>query len=61
LVQGLGALTERSSVGKWLGLRAGVRGWLFTMIVVAAPAFWLFHPPFVTQVIVPFMHAVGAL
>ena len=61
LVQGLGVLTERSSVGKWLGLRAGVRGWMFTMVVVAGPAFWLFHPPFVRQVILPFMHAIGAL
>ena len=61
LVQGLGVLLERSSVGKWLGLRAGVRGWLFTMMVVAGPAFWLFHPPFVSGVILPFMRAIGAL
>jgi alginate O-acetyltransferase complex protein AlgI len=61
LTQGLGVLTERSSPGKWLGLRAGVRGWLFTMIVVAGPAFWLFHPPFVKHVILPFMQAIGAL
>jgi hypothetical protein len=61
LIQGLGVLTERSSVGQWLGLRTGGRGWLFTMIVVAGPAFWLFHPPFVRQVIVPFMQAIGAL
>jgi predicted DCC family thiol-disulfide oxidoreductase YuxK len=61
LVQALGVLMERSSVGNWLALRAGVRGWLFTMIVVAGPAFWLFHPPFVRQVIVPFMQAIGAL
>ena len=61
LTQGLGVLTERSSIGKRLGLRTGARGWLFTMIVVAAPAFWLFHPPFVRRVIVPFMQAIGAL
>lgn len=61
LVQGLGVLTERSSAGKWMGLRGGVRGWLFTMIVVAGPAFWLFHPPFVRQVILPFMQAIGTL
>jgi len=36
-------------------------GWLFTMIVVGAPAYWLFHPPFVTRVIIPFMRAIGAL
>jgi hypothetical protein len=61
LGQGLGVLIERSSAGKWLGLRAGVRGWMFTMIVVAGPAYWLFHPPFVRQVILPFMQAIGAL
>ena len=61
LMQGIGVLTERSAAGKQLGLRAGVCGWVFTMIVVAAPAFWLFHPPFVRQVILPFMQAIGAL
>lgn len=61
LVQGLGVLTERSAAGRWLGLRTGVRGWIFTMFVVAAPAFWLFHPPFVRQVVLPFMQAIGAL
>ena len=34
---------------------------LLTIVVVAAPAFWLFHPPFVRHVILPFMQAVGAL
>ena len=34
---------------------------LFTILVVAAPAFWLFHPPFVRHVILPFMQAIGAL
>ena len=61
LVQGLGVLTERSSVGKRLRLGAGIAGWAFTMLVVAGPAFWLFHPPFVRQVILPFMKAMGAL
>lgn len=61
VVQGLGVLTERSSLGDWLGFRHGPRGWLFTMIVVAGPAFWLFHPAFVREVILPFMQAIGAL
>ena len=34
---------------------------LFTIVVVAAPSFWLFHPPFVRRVIVPFMQTIGAL
>jgi alginate O-acetyltransferase complex protein AlgI len=61
LVQALGVLTERSSFGKRLRLSSGSAGWVFTIIVVAGPAFRLFHPPFVRQVIVPFMKAIGAL
>lgn len=61
LLQGFGVLTERSAAGQWLGLGAGPRGWTFTMLVVAGPAFWLFHPPFVEKVILPFMQAIGAL
>ena len=61
MVQGTGVLTERSAAGQRLGLRSGVGGWIFTMVVVAGPAFWLFHPPFVTEVILPFMKAMGAL
>ena len=56
-VQGLAVLIERKSTV----LRSGLTGWLFTMIVVAGPAYWLFHPAFVRNVIVPFMHAIGAL
>lgn len=61
LLQGLGVLIERGPTGKRLGLGRGLRGWLFTMFLVGAPAFWLFHPPFVRQVILPFMHTIGAL
>jgi alginate O-acetyltransferase complex protein AlgI len=61
LLQGLAVLAERSAVGQRIELRTGVRGWIFTMIVVAGPAFWLFHPPFVSRVIVPFLQAIGAL
>jgi predicted DCC family thiol-disulfide oxidoreductase YuxK len=57
LLQGLAVLAER----KWTVLRSGIPGWCFTMIVVAGPAYWLFHPPFVRQVILPFMRAIGAL
>lgn len=56
-IQGLAVLIERKSTA----LRRGLTGWLFTMIVVAGPAYWLFHPPFVRNVILPFMHAIGAL
>lgn len=61
VLQAIGVLTERSAAGQRIGLRCGVPGWIFTMIVVAGPAFWLFHPPFVSKVILPFMQAIGAL
>jgi predicted DCC family thiol-disulfide oxidoreductase YuxK len=61
ILQGIGLLAEHTRAGKRFGLGRGVPGWLFTMLVVAAPAFWLFHPPFVRRVILPFMQAIGAL
>ena len=60
-LQGCGVALERSHVGKRLGLRGGVRGWLLTMILAGGPAFFLFHPPFVRDVILPMMKATGAL
>jgi predicted DCC family thiol-disulfide oxidoreductase YuxK len=57
LVQGIAVLAQR----RCAALRGNITGWLFTMVVVAAPAFWLFHPPFVRRVILPFMQAIGAL
>jgi hypothetical protein len=61
ILQGLGVMLERSALGQRLGLQRGVTAWIFLLIVTAAPAFWLFHPPFVLRVILPFMHAVHAL
>ena len=53
LLQSIGILTERTL--------PNIRGRLLTFLIVAGPAFWLFHPPFVHNVIVPFMKAIGAL
>jgi alginate O-acetyltransferase complex protein AlgI len=61
LVQGAGLLTERSGVGRSFGFGKGFRGWLFTMTLLVAPAGLLFHRPFVTEVVVPFLHAVKAI
>src|ERR1019366_538420 len=61
VLQGLGVTLERSTLGGRLGLQKGPVAWIFLLIVTAAPAFWLFHPPFVLRVILPFMHAVHAL
>ena len=57
LLQGLAVLAQR----KLTTLRGDASGWFFTMLIVAGPAYWLFHPPFVTRVILPFMQAIGAL
>ena len=61
LLQGAGITMEHSRWGKRLGLAHGARGWLFMVLFVAAPVFWLFHPWFVMRVILPFMQAIRAL
>ncbi len=61
VVQGIGVSIERSAFGKRWGLHQGLSGRLFTVLLTAGPVFWLFHPPFITRVIVPFMHVVAAL
>lgn len=60
ILQGLGVAFERSRRGERLGLRQGWRGRLFMAVVTAGPAFWLFHPPFITRVMIPCMTTVGA-
>lgn len=59
-LQGLGLVVERSGPGRAAGLGRGWRGWAFTMVVVGGPAYFLFHPPFVTNVMLPFLDAIGA-
>jgi hypothetical protein len=60
-IQGAAMIFERSVVGRRIGLGKGWSGRMFTFLVLAAPVFLLFHRPFVVRVIVPFMHAMGAL
>jgi hypothetical protein len=59
-LQGLGLFLERSPLGKRLGLRGGWAERLFTAMVLIAPAWLLFAPPFVVGVIVPFLDLLGA-
>jgi D-alanyl-lipoteichoic acid acyltransferase DltB (MBOAT superfamily) len=61
LLQGWGIIAQRSSVGAQFGIRGGIRGRAFTIFIAAGPAFWLFHPPFVRNVILPFMKVIHAL
>jgi hypothetical protein len=60
IVQGAGLLVERSAAGKFLGLGRGWAGGLFTKLALILPAYGLFHPPFIRNIILPFMHALGA-
>lgn len=60
-VQGLAVLFERSRAGRAIRLGRGGRGWLFVIIATAAPAFWLFHPAFIHNVILPMLQTIGAL
>jgi alginate O-acetyltransferase complex protein AlgI len=61
LLQGCGVLVERSALGARLGVRRGWCGWAFAALLTAGPAYWLFHPPFVARVALPFLEAIHAL
>lgn len=61
VLQGLGVIFERSRGGRFLGFGRGVLGWAFTALITAGPVCFLFHPPFVLRVILPFMKAIRAL
>ncbi len=60
LLQGVGVLFEHTRFARRLGFNRGFRGWLFTLVITAGPACWLFHPPFVRTVILPFLKTIGA-
>lgn len=57
--QSVAILAERSRAGRAIGLGRGWRGRSFAMLTLAVPAYGLFHPPFVRNIIVPFMRALG--
>lgn len=61
LLQALGIQVERSAPGRRLGLAHGRRGWGWTLLVTAVPLPLLFHPAFVTRVIVPPLHGLRTL
>lgn len=60
VIQAVAMNIEKSNVGRRLGLGSGWRGWLFTAIALLAPARLLFHEPFLKNVVIPFMTALGA-
>jgi hypothetical protein len=59
LIQGVGVLIERSAAGTKCGIQSGIRGRLFALVCVGAPAYFLFHPWFVHRVILPFLVVLG--
>jgi hypothetical protein len=59
-IQAAGFCLERGRLGARLGLGRGFRGWLFTFTVAVGPLYWLFHPAFVRNVILPMLRAIGA-
>jgi alginate O-acetyltransferase complex protein AlgI len=61
MLQGAGIALEHSSVGRKMGLHGGAAGWAFAFLVTVGPVFFLFHPVFITRVILPGMRALGAL
>jgi predicted DCC family thiol-disulfide oxidoreductase YuxK len=61
LIQGAGLVVQRSKAGRRLGLDLGARGWFFTILVAAGPACLLFHPWFITNVILPMLARAGAI
>jgi alginate O-acetyltransferase complex protein AlgI len=60
VLQGLAVLFERSRAGRALRLGHGIPGWIFMFVITAGPAFWLFHPIFVHNVILPMLQSIGA-
>jgi alginate O-acetyltransferase complex protein AlgI len=58
-IQGLALLAERTSPVRKL-MQNPFCGWLYTAVFVLAPAGLLFHAPFLTRVIVPFLEWIGA-
>ncbi len=59
MVQAGAILLERTRAGRAMGLGRGWVGWVFTMLILIGPVYWLFHPAFVHNVIVPFMAFLG--
>ena len=54
-LQGAGIVVERCRWGRFIGLGRGLPGRLFCLLMLAIPCGLLFHGPFVTRVILPFL------
>jgi hypothetical protein len=61
LIQGVAVIVEHSRFGRRLGLGRGIVGWLFAAVMIVGPAGLLFHPPFITRVVIPMLEAIQAV
>ena len=61
LLQAAGITLERRVFRGALTAERRTSRWLFSHALTALPAFFLFHPPFVERVMIPFFHVIGAL
>jgi alginate O-acetyltransferase complex protein AlgI len=58
LIQGGAVLVERSRFGRRIGFGRGLGGRLWATAIIVAPARLLFHPPFMTRVVLPMLDAL---
>ena len=61
VIQAFAIGVERSALGRRIGLQRGVLGRAFAFATVLGPATLLFHRQFAEAVMLPFLHAMGAL
>jgi hypothetical protein len=60
VIQAMAVQFEHTELAGRLGMRSAIGGRLLTLVAVLAPVDLLFHAPFRTHVIIPFMEAFGA-
>ena len=60
VIQAAALFVERSAWGRRLGLGRGCVGWAFAAVTLIGPVGLLFPTAFVTEIIVPFCHVIGA-
>lgn len=60
-IQFVAILASRAPLGRSIGLSGGLTGRMFAALVLLCPACLLFHRPFVLEIVLPFMHALGAI
>lgn len=60
LIQGAGLLIERNSLCRAILKTHRWIGWCYTLVFTVGPVGLLFHAPFLTRVILPFLRVIGA-